>query len=492
MRLRMRKLRVVVAAVVFGWSFGALASPPPVDGSWRYTSSAGRLTVTAMPTPGNPAFERFMGQVLNQGTGVAAEARMTAQIRGVSVPVTARNFITSQQVLNGISRAMFHVAVGLYMASVVNEARCRNLGQPLLPIFECEGRVQPGPVSQNGWRNNTAGQSGPFATVHAGCEDGVSISLNAGQTATFTRVEYSSNNTIAQCYREIRNEFGVVVNADQYYRQLEALGAVTQGCPPGFQGSTLGGVAFCNDGVYAPATQAEVADRVAFAPTYNEANRPQLVTEAGSAVDWSSGQISLSAPSQVQGESVTRTGTGTGGGTWTEVRQPVLDITCSGNQCTATQTDTVTRTERDAQGNVTSTSTTIEVVNPGAQQGGELQVCGLPDTPACRIDETGTLTAAEVEQQMRPEQDADTAYKGLRDFINDPLSRVGPFPQINWAFQLPTFCGPISLPAFAPYLTQIDVCQFQPVFHELMTVVWQLGALFGAIGLFWRDQLTQG
>ena len=51
---------------------------------------------------------------------------------------------------------------------------------------------------------------------------------------------------------------------------------------------------------------------------------------------------------------------------------------------------------------------------------------------------------------------------------------------------MPTACGVIPVPAFAPFLSEVDICQFQPVFHDLMSVVWVLGGLFGAISMFWR------
>jgi hypothetical protein len=72
----------------------------------------------------------------------------------------------------------------------------------------------------------------------------------------------------------------------------------------------------------------------------------------------------------------------------------------------------------------------------------------------------------------------------------DGLVAANPFPDINWAFELPTACGVIPTPAFAPAMESVDVCQFQPIFHDVMSVVWVLGGLFGAISLFMRNALT--
>jgi hypothetical protein len=109
--------------------------------------------------------------------------------------------------------------------------------------------------------------------------------------------------------------------------------------------------------------------------------------------------------------------------------------------------------------------------------------CGLPDTPACKIEEKGTPEPVEDTAQ----KDAERVHKPLDDFLKDPESMLPSFPTINWTFRLPSGCAPISIPAFAPFLQTIDVCQFQPIFHDIMSMIWVGGALFGAIGTFWRN-----
>lgn len=112
--------------------------------------------------------------------------------------------------------------------------------------------------------------------------------------------------------------------------------------------------------------------------------------------------------------------------------------------------------------------------------------CGVPGTPACavKVDETGMPTAESVDaDRLRDLEDENRAWIG-------GLVAANPFPDINWAFELPTACGVIPTPAFAPAMESVDVCQFQPIFHDVMSVVWVLGGLFGAISLFMRNALT--
>lgn len=124
---------------------------------------------------------------------------------------------------------------------------------------------------------------------------------------------------------------------------------------------------------------------------------------------------------------------------------------------------------------------------PGAAEGEEDTItCGLPDTPRCKIDETGTETVTEPDTQSA----IDEIMGPIIDIASGDLSIFPTFPTINWGFSLPTVCGPIAVPAFEPWLTSINICQFQSTFHDVMGLVWIIGGLFGAIGVFWRDQLA--
>lgn len=118
----------------------------------------------------------------------------------------------------------------------------------------------------------------------------------------------------------------------------------------------------------------------------------------------------------------------------------------------------------------------------------KIVVCGLPDTPACRIDEQDT---PKPDPAIDGKKVTDDITKPLKDFAADPAKALPQLPQLNWAFTLPSGCVPISIPAFAPFLQTIDICQFQPMFHDVMSMIWVMGALFGAISMFWRNTLSQ-
>ena len=163
------------------------------------------------------------------------------------------------------------------------------------------------------------------------------------------------------------------------------------------------------------------------------------------------------------------------------------------------QTQSVTETKQKTVGldytdnkvKATTTETTQRVVDGVAEPEDKTEkdpendflVCGLPNTPACRIEEKGTPEPVEDTAQ----KDAERVHKPLDDLLKNPETVLPSFPTINWTFTLPSGCAPLSIPAFAPFLQEIDVCQFQPIFHDIMSMIWIGGALFGAIGTFWRN-----
>lgn len=176
-------------------------------------------------------------------------------------------------------------------------------------------------------------------------------------------------------------------------------------------------------------------------------------------------------------------------GTKTTTKTENTNVKYSGNSITTN--NNVTNTTVTITNNVTNETNvegdkTEEVQDTKEPQ--EIETCGLPGKPACKIDETGTPEPVED----KAKDDTDKAIKPLDDFIKNPKSSLPELPVINWAFTLPSGCSPISLPAFDPWLQEIDICPFQSIFHDIMSIVWVIGGLFGAISIFWRNTFSQG
>lgn len=112
--------------------------------------------------------------------------------------------------------------------------------------------------------------------------------------------------------------------------------------------------------------------------------------------------------------------------------------------------------------------------------------CGLPNTPPCKIDETGTPEP--------PEDNAEDVFtlifRPLTTCAADIPACLPDLPELNLAFNLPTTCGLIRLEAFEPYIQPIDLCQWRPMFHDIMSLIWAAAGLFGAMAIVSRNPFS--
>lgn len=154
-------------------------------------------------------------------------------------------------------------------------------------------------------------------------------------------------------------------------------------------------------------------------------------------------------------------------------------------------TTTTTTSTVPAGGGPVQTETTVQTPDPVQQEPEPFTMpCGVPGAPPCavKVDETGVPTT--VEDLADPQQRVDDTLQPLADLQADPIGFWPELPELTWNFALPTNCDVIPVPVFEEWMPPIDLCQFQPMFHSLMSVVWVLGGLFGAISLFWRNTLS--
>ncbi|TSE21709.1 hypothetical protein Talka_00395 [Tepidimonas alkaliphilus] len=189
------------------------------------------------------------------------------------------------------------------------------------------------------------------------------------------------------------------------------------------------------------------------------------------------------SPTSVQvGEPATTTTTRSDGSTVTTTT--TTTATADGNTVIFnTRTEVVTR---DAQGNVTDRTVTettpTSPSNPNAPHQEDLE-CGLPDTPPCKIDETGTPAPPHPDEGRQLFDDL------LPQCIKSGNWRscFPQLPEINWTFQVPTGCSVIPLPGYEKLgLNGIDICRFQPIIHDLMSMLWAGAGLFGAVSILGR------
>lgn len=200
-------------------------------------------------------------------------------------------------------------------------------------------------------------------------------------------------------------------------------------------------------------------------------------------------------PSAVNaGDPVTMVKTNPDGSTENTTQQFIRRFNYSGDTITHTSTTTEVITNNTTNNNNTTTTTTTintptnaPINSPtnsptNAPNSGQnnIETCGLPGKPPCKIDETGTPEADES-------YEVEPIFRSLKQCLENPTSCFPAFPDLSWSFSVPSGCAPIPVHGFNGYINSIDICPFQSVFHDLMSMIWVAAGLFGASAMLFRD-----
>lgn len=113
---------------------------------------------------------------------------------------------------------------------------------------------------------------------------------------------------------------------------------------------------------------------------------------------------------------------------------------------------------------------------PKPADGEEQAACGAPGQPPCKIDETGTPTQGNFSE-------AENALNQAKTDAIAEINKTRTGQGFTWTFQLPTGCQPLQLPAFAGMIDSIDICQFQPMIHDLLSMMWIAATIFALWGM---------
>lgn len=179
-----------------------------------------------------------------------------------------------------------------------------------------------------------------------------------------------------------------------------------------------------------------------------------------------------------------------------------ISVTKTRNNGTDTITDTITGsnncTASNCTWNISSTSTSTSGGSTNGSQSGTVNAdgsgdgdgdgtgeqgepCGGPGQPVCRVkvDETGTPNGQGAFNGLN--QQADGVTESIRNSVEG--LKNGSIPSWSWTFQLPTGCTPLVLEAFA---MSLDICKYQPMIHDLMSMVWIAATISFLVSLFIR------
>lgn len=234
--------------------------------------------------------------------------------------------------------------------------------------------------------------------------------------------------------------------------------------------------------VYSPASVAEFLDGI-----INRTNWPEnskLVPAVSDAI--AAGETGLEAePSGVTGPSSTpgpSTTTNNTTNNSTTTNTATNNYTYGPNTVTVT-TNNAAYTIDNSTGAVIATSQSVTTPQTNQPQK-ESITCGLPGTPACKIDEAGTPTKGDAADDLAKIAALKTEADRLRDIIAGKADK--PF-FAGWDvfFSAPAFvqCEPFVLPRD---YGEINACPVVDGVRVVMGYLWALGALMLCLGMIKR------
>jgi hypothetical protein len=111
---------------------------------------------------------------------------------------------------------------------------------------------------------------------------------------------------------------------------------------------------------------------------------------------------------------------------------------------------------------------------PSGTPAGDIITCGLPWTPPCKIDEGGTPPPSDPFGDLSPSD-----WFSSLPIENPPVADTS----WSWSFSLPSSCSVLSVGMFGATMVELDLCQYQPIIHDIMSVVWIMMTVLGCVSL---------
>lgn len=155
--------------------------------------------------------------------------------------------------------------------------------------------------------------------------------------------------------------------------------------------------------------------------------------------------------------------------------------TVTNNTTNVTNTTSTTTTSNNYQQPPVTSPDPNTDSDPAPTEKEDLE-CGLPDTPPCRIDETGTPEADPAKTQ----EEIDSLFGPIKSCLQNIESCLPSLPNLSWTFALPTGCAPLSFDTMVGPVVSIDMCSYQDMIHDIMSMLWAAAGVFGAVAMVSR------
>lgn len=451
--------------------FVVLGVLSPVDAGVLWRSSDGaRIMVrnsAGLPVVVDNAFAKL--PVSTTGGAGAMRAGQLLTVPGASTELALSRAISVANIARGL-RIASGIAGPIGMIGLAYEGIVWATDHWAVPS---DAYAYPSGVSanRNFYQDGFSGQACDAAADHCSYSDVVAFWLAKegaiyGGTWTLQGETHTGTcATVGQCTHTITIKSGATTHTRIIYSQG------SDGPGPGVGG---------------PASDAQVETSLSNALQADPTKAGPMIEWIAEAVplhDFEPGPIQVSGPSSLQGPTET-TERQEGGDTFTTTKQTTYNLTFEGD--TVTVTTTTVSTTVDASNNVVSQSTTTtqapsspEVVQQPQEKGKD--PCGLPGTPPCKIDETGTPTGTGV---------LDAGLAALTtgfDSIKGGIESLGTSPKDSLGmaleFEPPTgSCSPLVL-TYKDFSRSVNWC---PTLETARAIWgWFIGIL-GALYVFRR------
>lgn len=470
----------------------AIASGASASGVWTtqrpivWAQAQGTTWASAGPSVSTAIVPRTYENTGN-GLGVLRQMSQAPGRLGGVVDVQVSRSLTWAMVGRGVARSLPAIGTAIALAELLDSVRCMDGGTSgglcdwgAPPVMSEEryyrAHVKNGPNSfvWTGYvyPNLHAARDAAFATwqVH-GCGSGCSVQsvhLNTSDPFATSAVYYIVYKIGTSTFQSNGN------NIDSQVQNVTA-------CPAGQQ-VAFWDVTKCTQlpSAWTPTTVVDVESRIVThgSPTRMPQVVPEMV-ERGIAIDHPEPTTTLPPADAWQRETTTGPG---GDVTVRDWRDEPVPVSVPG----AGPGWEWRRIEREETfppgtpipppGELVGGTTTNSPL-PSVQ--GEDIECGLPGYPPCRIDETGTPASAVIDQAGVTE---------ARDSVLDRIGELGAIqaPAWSWSFALPSACSVLTVGPFLSQTVEVDLCQYQAMIHDLLSLAWIGAAIWACVGMVGR------
>jgi len=115
----------------------------------------------------------------------------------------------------------------------------------------------------------------------------------------------------------------------------------------------------------------------------------------------------------------------------------------------------------------------------------DIETCGLPGKPKCQIDETGTPDGAGASTTATESVETEMGKLGTK---LDQVVAGSVAPDRSWgvSFSFPTSCSAMNFGTARWGFFSADFCDWQPIAHDIMSLVWIASTLFLCVGMVFR------